>query len=177
MKKFLVLLMAVLMVLSVVPMASAEDATITFAFWDTNQEPGMRAIADAYEAAHPGVKVVTQVTPWSEYWTKLEAAAMGGEMPDVYWMHSNQFFKYADAGIMLDLSDLDIDYSVYPEGITALYNFDGTQLAGRHLDVGHPARSCEAPDRYRKGHLRLRRAERHAVRLPEFHLSERRLRV
>ena len=129
MKKFLVLLMAVLMVLSVVPMASAEDATITFAFWDTNQEPGMRAIADAYEAAHPGVKVVTQVTPWGEYWTKLEAAAMGGEMPDVYWMHSNQFFKYADAGIMLDLSDLDIDYSVYPEGITALYNFDGTQLA------------------------------------------------
>ena len=129
MKKFLTLLMAVLMVLAVIPMANAEDATITFAFWDTNQEPGMRAIADAYEAAHPGVKVVTQVTPWSEYWTKLEAAAMGGEMPDVYWMHSNQFFKYADAGIMLDLSDLDIDYSVYPAGITALYNFDGTQLA------------------------------------------------
>ena len=129
MKKFLTLLMAALMLLMIVPIANAEETTITFAFWDTNQEPGMRAIADAYEAAHPGVKIVTQVTPWSEYWTKLEAAAMGGEMPDVYWMHSNQFFKYADAGIMLDLSDLDIDYSVYPEGITALYNFDGTQLA------------------------------------------------
>lgn len=63
MKKFLTLLLAVLMVLAVIPMASAEDATITFSFWDTNQEPGMRAIADAYEAAHPGVKVVTQVTP------------------------------------------------------------------------------------------------------------------
>ena len=49
MKKFLTLLMAVLMVLAVIPMANAEDATITFAFWDTNQEPGMRAIADAYE--------------------------------------------------------------------------------------------------------------------------------
>ncbi len=129
MKKLLTLMLAVLMLLSVVPMASAEEVTITFAFWDTNQEPGMRAIADAYEAAHPGVKIETQVTPWSEYWTKLEAAAMGGEMPDVYWMHSNQFFKYADAGIMLDLSDLDIDYSVYPEGITALYNYEGTQLA------------------------------------------------
>ena len=121
MKKFLTLLMAALMLLMIVPIANAEETTITFAFWDTNQEPGMRAIADAYEAAHPGVKIVTQVTPWSEYWTKLEAAAMGGEMPDVYWMHSNQFFKYADAGIMLDLSD--------PEGITALYTFDGTQLA------------------------------------------------
>ena len=47
MKKFLTLLMAALMLLMIVPIANAEETTITFAFWDTNQEPGMRAIADA----------------------------------------------------------------------------------------------------------------------------------
>ena len=131
MRKFLAALLTLCLALTLAaPIAMAEEkVTITFAFWDTNQEPGMKAIAEAYMAEHPNVTVETQVTPWSEYWTKLEAAAQGGALPDVFWMHSNQFFKYADAGIMLDLSDLDIDYSVYPEGITALYNFDGTQLA------------------------------------------------
>lgn len=104
-------------------------ATITFAFWDSNQEPGMKAIAEAYMAKHPNVTVETQVTPWGQYWTKLQAAAQGGAMPDVFWMHSNQFFTYASAGMLLDLSSLKLDYTPYPSGITALYNYNGAQLA------------------------------------------------
>jgi multiple sugar transport system substrate-binding protein len=112
-----------------VPFAHAEDVTITFAFWDTNQEPGMKAIADAYTAAHPGVKIETQVTPWDQYWTKLEAGAQGGALPDVFWIHSNQFFKYASAGMLLDLNSLEYDYSPYPSGITALYNYEDVHYA------------------------------------------------
>ncbi len=129
MKKILSLVVAIVLLLSMVSFASADDAVITFAFWDTNQEPGMKAIAEAYMAAHPGVTINTEVTPWDQYWTKLEAAAQGGAMPDVYWIHSNQFFKYADAGIMMDLTDLDYDYTPYPSGVTALYTFDGAHLA------------------------------------------------
>ena len=130
MKKFLAILMSVLMLTALAaPAALAEDVTLTFAFWDTNQEHGMRSIAEAYMATHPNVKIETQVTPWSEYWTKLEAAAQGGQLPDVFWMHSNQFMKYASAGMLLDLTDMNYDYSPYPSGITALYNFDGAQLA------------------------------------------------
>ncbi|MEG0900892.1 MAG: sugar ABC transporter substrate-binding protein, partial [Clostridia bacterium] len=110
--------------------ATAEgNVSITFALWDTNQEPGMKAIADAYTAKHPNVTVEVQVTPWSEYWTKLEAAAQGGALPDVFWMHSNQIMKFAAAGMLLDLTDLNLDYTPYPSGITALYNYDGKQLA------------------------------------------------
>ena len=130
MKKFLTIaLVAIMLMAMAVPFASAEDAKIIFGFWDTNQEPGMKAIAEAFMAQNPGVSIEVQVTPWDQYWTKLEAAAMGGEMPDVFWMHSNQFFKYADAGILMDLTDLDVDYSPYPEGVTALYTFDGAHLA------------------------------------------------
>ena len=130
MKKLLsALLMACMLATMIVPAALAEDVTITFASWDTNQEPGMKAIADAYMEANPGVKVEVQVTPWDQYWTKLEAAAQGGVLPDVFWMHSNQFMKYAKAGMLLDLTDLDYDYSPYPEGITALYFFEEQHLA------------------------------------------------
>ncbi|MDD3334349.1 MAG: sugar ABC transporter substrate-binding protein [Eubacteriales bacterium] len=131
MKKTLAMLVTLCLLLSLfAPVALAEgDVTITFAFWDTNQEPGMKAIAEAYMAKNPNVKVETQVTPWNEYWTKLEAAAQGGALPDVFWMHSNQFYKYVTAGMLLDLTDLNLDYSPYPAGITALYNYEGSQWA------------------------------------------------
>ena len=50
-----------------------KSATITYAIWDKNQEPGMRAIADAFEAKNPDIKVNIEVTNWDQYWTKLEA--------------------------------------------------------------------------------------------------------
>ena len=118
MRKFLAALLTLCLALTLVaPIAMAEEkVTITFAFWDTNQEPGMKAIAEAYMAEHPNVTVETQVTPWSEYWTKLEAAAQGGALPDVFWMHSNQFFKYVSAGMLLDLTDKDV-FSTIDEGM------------------------------------------------------------
>ncbi|MDI9506450.1 MAG: sugar ABC transporter substrate-binding protein [Clostridiales bacterium] len=130
MKRLFATLLALCLLLSLFSFATAEEqARITFGFWDTNQEPGMKAIAEAYMAEHPGVTIETQVTPWDQYWMKLEAAAMGGALPDVFWMHSNQFFKYVSAGTMLDLTDLNLDYSPYPAGITALYNYEGAQYA------------------------------------------------
>lgn len=125
-----IILVVALLSTLMLPVAIAdENVTITFSFWDTNQEPGMTAIAQAFMEKNPGVTIEVQVTPWDQYWTKLEAAAQGGALPDVFWMHSNQFMKYAGAGMLLDLNDLNYDYTPYPEGITALYNYDGSQLA------------------------------------------------
>lgn len=131
MTKFMSILLTLCLLMTLcASVAQAEEAvTITFSFWDTNQEPGMKAIAEAYMAEHPNVTIETQVTPWGEYWTKLEAAAQGGALPDVFWMHSNQFYKYVSAGMLLDLTDLGLDYSPYPSGITALYSFEDKQYA------------------------------------------------
>ena len=130
MKKWFVLFLTVAMLLTAIPFAMAEEnVTLTFAFWDTNQEPGMKAIADAYMAEHPNVTIDVQVTPWGEYWTKLEAGALGQSMPDIFWMHSNQFFKYVTANTLLSLDDLNYDYSPYPEGVTSLYTYEGTHYA------------------------------------------------
>ena len=45
MRKLFAILLTLCMVFSFVSFASAEDVTITFAFWDNNQEPGMTDIA------------------------------------------------------------------------------------------------------------------------------------
>ncbi len=79
---------------------------LTFQIWDVAQRDGMQKMCDAYTAEHPDVVIEVQVTSWSEYWTKLEAAAESNTMPDIYWMHTDQILYYADFGILADLTDL-----------------------------------------------------------------------
>ncbi|NDL66346.1 ABC transporter substrate-binding protein [Anaerotalea alkaliphila] len=105
-----------------------KGTTITYAIWDKNQEPGMRAIADAFEAQNPGIKVKVEVTGWDEYWTKLEAGATGGVLPDAFWMHINNFRKYADAAMLEPITE-GVDMSKFPEGLVDLYTVDGTSYA------------------------------------------------
>lgn len=66
MKKVFSILLAAMLLVSLTGAALAQETTITFAFWDTNQEPGMSAIAAAYMEKHPEVKIEIQVTPWLE---------------------------------------------------------------------------------------------------------------
>ena len=66
----------------------------------------MEALAKAYHEQHPNVTIDVQISTWSEYWTKLEAMANSNSLPDIFWMHTNEFSKYAEAGILADLTDL-----------------------------------------------------------------------
>ena len=99
---------------------TSSDEPLTVAIWDSNQEPGLREIMDDF-TEETGIEVDIQITPWSDYWTMLEAATTGGSMPDVFWMHSDQIGTYAEYDdILLNLSDLieesdKIDLSKYPE--------------------------------------------------------------
>lgn len=106
--------------------------TISYAFWDKNQEPGMRAMAEAFMAQNPDITVELQLSNWGDYWTKLEAATLGGNMPDVFWMHVTRFHKYAGAGKLMPLSGLiaadpQLDLANYPAGVSALYAAGGEQ--------------------------------------------------
>ena len=87
--------------------ASADGKThLTFQIWDVAQRDGMQAMCDAYTEQNPDVVIEVQVTSWNEYWTKLEAAAISNQMPDIFWMHTNEILKYADYGKIADLTDL-----------------------------------------------------------------------
>ena len=91
----------------------AKSGKLIFLIWDSGQKAGMEAIADAYTEKNPDVSIEVQATGWDEYWTKLEGAATSNTLPDIFWMHSNQMFKYADNGILADCSEIinESDYS------------------------------------------------------------------
>ncbi|RIX59644.1 sugar ABC transporter substrate-binding protein [Paenibacillus nanensis] len=112
----------------------AEEVTLTYAIWDSNQEKGLRQIADEFEAQNPNMKINIEVTGWSEYWTMLEAGATGGSLPDVFWMHSNEIYRYASNDMLLDLTaKIDgsekVDLGKFPQGLVQIYNFNGKQFA------------------------------------------------
>ena len=118
--------------------ASADGKThLTFQIWDVNQRDGMQAMCDAYTAQHPDVVIEVQVTSWDEYWTKLEATAISNQMPDIFWMHTNEILKYADYGKIADLTDLydDVDPGFYQEHFSevSLKNIQGSD--GRYYGV------------------------------------------
>lgn len=114
--------------------SSDGNVTITYAIWDKNQEPGMTEIAEAFEEKNPGIKVNVEVTPWDQYWTKLEAGASAGTMPDVFWMHSNQQSKFASNNVLLDITDKIkvssiVDMNMFPAELVDLYKNDGKNYA------------------------------------------------
>ena len=112
---------------------SAQEVVLTYGIWDSRQEPVLREIADDFEAENPGIKIELQVTGWGEYWTMLEAAATGGSLPDIFWMHSNEIYKYGSNDMLLNLDEYigrdSIDLTKFPQGLVDIYNVNESQYA------------------------------------------------
>lgn len=107
--------------------------SLTVAIWDNNQLAGLKEIIEDF-TGETGIAVEVQVVPWDQYWTLLEAGAQGGELPDVFWMHSNYSQKFMSNAILLDLTDRiaeseTIDIANYYEDIAQLYQYDGKTYA------------------------------------------------
>ena len=101
--------------------------------WDNYQLEGLQAIADEW-SEKSGIKVNINVVTWDSYWTLLSSGAQGGEMPDVFWMHSNTAQMYMENNLLLNLDeyiakDDKIDLANYYEGIVNLYSSNGSQYA------------------------------------------------
>lgn len=96
--------------------------------WDTNQQAGLQEIADEF-TAETGIKVSVEVKTWDTYWTLLEAGASGGDMPDVFWMHSNNSQLYMKNDMLLDLTDYiknsdTVKIDDYMPEVTQLYTYN-----------------------------------------------------
>ena len=125
MKRILAIVLAMMMVMGGLTVASAADFTINVNIWDSNQQAGLQAIADDWTAIS-GVPVKIEVIDWNNYWTLLQSGAQDIKaMPDVFWCHSNTVQMYMENDLLLDLTDYvaekNIDMSQYYEGIVNLY--------------------------------------------------------
>ena len=126
-------LVASLALVPTVSVSAFSTSELQVNIWDNNQLAGLQEIADEW-SAESGVKVTINVVDWDNYWTLLEAGASGGQMPDVFWMHSNTAQMYMENDLLLNLDDYiaaddAIDLGNYYDGIVALYNSNGSQYA------------------------------------------------
>src|SRR5690606_23596236 len=105
----------------------SEDVSgaITYMVWDANQVPALEQNIADFNTIYPDVEVTLDVTPWAQYWTKLQTQAEGGTMADVFWMNGPNFELYASNGLIEPLDGLidsgAIDPADYPDIVADSY--------------------------------------------------------
>ena len=85
--------------------AQEGPVTLSYGVWDQNQVPALKQMIADFEKTNKNIKVKVQVTPYDQYFTKLQAAATGGAAPDVFWMNGPNFQLYASNGVLAPISD------------------------------------------------------------------------
>lgn len=106
--------------------SSGGKTTLSYAIWDQTQQPAMQKIITAFEQQNPDITVKIQLTPYADYFTKLQTAASGGSAPDVFWMNGPNFQLYAANGQLMSLTSASIKTADYPSSLVSLYTYDNT---------------------------------------------------
>lgn len=107
------------------------EASLTYAVWDQNQVPALEENIAAFNEEYPNVKVEITVTPWAEYWTKLQTQASSDTLPDLFWMNGPNFQLYASNDKLEPITGPveggAIDPANYPASLIELYSYDDVQ--------------------------------------------------
>lgn len=112
---------------------TASGNPLEVVIWDNNQQPGIQEICDEFTKSS-GIPVKVEVKDWNSYWTYLESSATAGNMPDVFWMHSNNSQMYMKNGILLKLDDYvkksdKVSFDNFMPEITELYTYNNAHYA------------------------------------------------
>ncbi len=109
----------------VADLSKDSSGELNLSYWDKNQTATVEAAIAKFNEEYPNIKVTPSITSFKDYFTKLRTQAEGENLPDVFWMNGPNIQLYADNDMLADLSDLDIDWSNYPEALVELYSLDG----------------------------------------------------
>lgn len=105
------------------------SAEISYSIWDQAQKPAMEKIVAAFNEEYPDITVSISVTPFGQYFEKLQTQATGGDLPDVFWMNGPNVRLYAAEGKLQDISAVPgLDTAKYPQAMNDLYTFEDAQF-------------------------------------------------
>ena len=111
--------------------AKDTKATLTYAVWDENQVKAIKANLAGFNEEYPDIKVNVDVTPFANYWTKLQTQGSSDTLPDLFWMNGPNFQLYAANGKLAPITgEVEagaIDPDQYSSALNELYTYDGTQ--------------------------------------------------
>lgn len=120
-----------------VDMSAAQQADasgeISYSVWNPDQAILLEDVISAFNEEYPDVTVSVTVTPFDQYWTRLQTQANGDNLPDVFWMNGPNIQLYASEGQILSIQELfdsgQLDKANYPEAMVDLYTFEGEAYA------------------------------------------------
>ncbi|MCI1902001.1 MAG: sugar ABC transporter substrate-binding protein [Bifidobacteriaceae bacterium] len=108
---------------------SSSSGELTMTIWDEAQKKGMEEMTQAFMKENPNVKVKVTVTPFDQYFTKLETQARGNNMSDVFWMPPEYLPKYVNGDKLLDMSEDikkdSVDMGKYPKSVVEALSKNG----------------------------------------------------
>lgn len=132
-RKLLTLTLIVGLLAAMLPGIALAQDSVTIRYFNFSSDPDhlddLAAIAAAFEAANPGVKVELSSAPWADYFTLLQADFVGGDPPDTFELNYENFVSYAANDVLLDLSSyIDPEAPYYPRALEA-FQYEGIQGA------------------------------------------------
>ncbi|MEN5073586.1 sugar ABC transporter substrate-binding protein [Isoptericola cucumis] len=111
--------------------ANDAQAEITYAIWDENQKPAIDQNIKDFNKEYPNIKVTVDLTPYQQYFTKLQTQGESKTLPDVFWMNGPNVQLYAANDLLQPVTGLvdsgDLDPSKYPDALNELYTFEDEQ--------------------------------------------------
>ncbi|MGN6598494.1 MAG: ABC transporter substrate-binding protein [Actinomycetes bacterium] len=109
--------------------ADSGPVTISYAIWEKPQLATMQKIADQFHQENPNITVNIQLTPWEQYWTKLQTSLKGGSAADVFWMNIPNLKKFANGGVLMPIDAYvkrdNVDLNNYVPAVMDAYKFKG----------------------------------------------------
>jgi multiple sugar transport system substrate-binding protein len=104
---------------------------VNFWSWDETVRADYETVIKEFEQANPGIKVNLLITPWADYWTKLQTALPTGTGPDVFWLNHPNAVSYLPTGLVKDLEPWagDIHFENFSPNFYGPYTYQGKRYA------------------------------------------------
>ena len=81
------------------------SVTLRFSWWGNDvRNKQTQQVIDAFQKAHPNIKIQGEPGVWSGYWDKLATQTAANDAPDVIQMDLAYIAEYGGRGALLDLS-------------------------------------------------------------------------
>ena len=110
-----------------------KDVKIKYLTFSANPDhiEDLEKIIDGFEAENPNIKVEYEVSPWGDYFTKLQTLIASGTAPDTFELNYETFVTYASKDILLDLTSYinrdDFNVNIYNKKALDAFKLNGKQ--------------------------------------------------
>ena len=128
MKKFVLIVLSVLLVLSLGAWQQADkNVTITYTNFSSSggNEETLQKMYDLFHAKNPDITVNIETIGYNDYFTQMQTRVAGGTAPDCFELNIENFAAYAAKGVLKEITGVDLS-GINPTALSA-FNMDGKQ--------------------------------------------------